>query len=593
MDEPMDWRVTEGHPPASVLLLHLDNELEGREEAIVAGHLKDCWICRAECERLNQGMYAFVEFREQVLRPNAPPPPPTRHHFSRRLRDLIALEPQRSLLGSFLRFQDGLRELGRHRVAWIAGAVSTVLVAILILLPVLQPPALSAMEFIERARSSSRGVVKNSRQALYERVQIRQGHQLLQRELYLGAPQLATQSAVADPQLAATMKLAGIDWNNPLSVDAFAQWRDSETRKSDTVYGAADSWTLRTQSPDDRSVQYASLTVRRADWHPIAEAVEFRDRPPLEITELAFEVRDLPAPAEVASVAPAFKAPIVEPAPRVEELLPTETQLDDAEVQLREAFHKVGADVNEVPRIERVEHGIEFHAFTQTAARKREILDAVRNIPYLVPDISDAETSAGALPSGNALATSPPTDAAVYSSDPPLARNLWKYFGGLDLANAYLVRVRDSYLQLLVDSSALRRLADRYPEEEWQRLSAKSQERLEGIAADHVGRIESNAVSYLDLVSPVLDQMMVEQNIAIVSPGGAPDAAASPSNCVPWRGQAGSIAEQLQRLQTSFRKLFLVEQTHQPMELSAETLLRESADARTEIHQTLSGLCQQ
>jgi hypothetical protein len=343
-------------------------------------------------------------------------------------------------------------------------------------------------------------------------------------------------------------------------------------------------------------VRSASLTVSPADWRPVEEDVEFREGPPLEIRELAYQIQELAAPVEASADPPVWKAPAGEAAgeeSRVERFVPMETELDETEVRLREAFHRVGADVDEVPRIEQVGHEIRFHAVTQTAKRRAEILAAVRDIPHVAWDVSDAETG---VPDTTSSSAGNEADAAagrpVYLSDPPLAKSLWEYFGGLDPANAYLARVRDSYFELLVDSSALKRLAERYRDEEWGRLSPESRARLDRIAADHLGRIRSNANYYLTLVSPLLDEMMERQGLAIGPPADAAGANAAPSGCQSWRSEAVPIARQIQRLQSSFQELFIVDQTDTPVYLSAGNLLRESAAARSILRQRLEGLCQ-
>jgi hypothetical protein len=190
--------------------MHMEGELEGREATLISVHVKDCWICRTECERLNRGMYAFVEYREQVLRQGVPPPPPARGLFPKRLRELPAAERKGPLLSLMLAFRD-LREMREHRAAWISAAISAALIAALLVLPIVQPPTVSAKEILDRARSSARVALRNPRQVLHQRVEIRQGRQVLQRDLYFGAAQVAPQSLEPTRELASAMDLARID----------------------------------------------------------------------------------------------------------------------------------------------------------------------------------------------------------------------------------------------------------------------------------------------------------------------------------------------------------------------------------------------
>ncbi|HEU0140403.1 MAG TPA: hypothetical protein VFQ79_11845 [Bryobacteraceae bacterium] len=78
------WEVKNGHPPAGVLLLYLEAELEGRLAAAVERHTRACWTCRAQCERMERGIRSFVDFHETA---EIPPPPAGRRTFLSRLRE--------------------------------------------------------------------------------------------------------------------------------------------------------------------------------------------------------------------------------------------------------------------------------------------------------------------------------------------------------------------------------------------------------------------------------------------------------------------------------------------------------------------------
>src|SRR5258708_12244895 len=78
------WQTNQSHPAIDLLMLHVEGELESKEAAAVARHVKDCWDCRTTCERLEQGIFHFMEFHNGA---QIPAPPPSRHPFSHRLRD--------------------------------------------------------------------------------------------------------------------------------------------------------------------------------------------------------------------------------------------------------------------------------------------------------------------------------------------------------------------------------------------------------------------------------------------------------------------------------------------------------------------------
>lgn len=65
-----DWlsgRNAQRHLSDETILLHLDGALDPAEEARAERHLRDCWACRANRERLEQAIAAFMEERRQRL----------------------------------------------------------------------------------------------------------------------------------------------------------------------------------------------------------------------------------------------------------------------------------------------------------------------------------------------------------------------------------------------------------------------------------------------------------------------------------------------------------------------------------------------
>lgn len=63
-----DWingRNARRHLSDETILLHLDGALDPKEDARAERHLRDCWVCRANRERLEQAIAAFMEERQQ------------------------------------------------------------------------------------------------------------------------------------------------------------------------------------------------------------------------------------------------------------------------------------------------------------------------------------------------------------------------------------------------------------------------------------------------------------------------------------------------------------------------------------------------
>ena len=79
-------------------------------------------------------------------------------------------------------------------------------------------------------------------------------------------------------------------WDAPLTAQAFSDWRDGLTTKTDKVKGSGDRLVLDTRAPAD-SIQEAWISVRAADFHPLAQHIRYQDGRELDLTEIAFRDR--------------------------------------------------------------------------------------------------------------------------------------------------------------------------------------------------------------------------------------------------------------------------------------------------------------
>src|SRR5271170_5838476 len=63
----------ETHPTDQELLLATDGELSMVQAARVAGHLAQCWPCRARKQELEEAVVDFVRLQRRQLDPRLPP----------------------------------------------------------------------------------------------------------------------------------------------------------------------------------------------------------------------------------------------------------------------------------------------------------------------------------------------------------------------------------------------------------------------------------------------------------------------------------------------------------------------------------------
>ncbi len=385
----------------------------------------------------------------------------------------------------------------------------------------------------------------------------------------------------------------GASWGNPLSMASFAVLRASLGDTRDEVSGGElITLTSAPVVPTEAKIRRMELTVRKSDWHALAQRIFLGDAE-YEISELLQEsIRAaLADPALLGEPTAPPKAPILvnrisesEPVPVLPP--PTNRQLEDAEVRLRETLHHAGADVREVAEIEWRNGEIRLRLWTQTTTRKNEILAALEGIPYLSAEIYDAESSADSpalltLPAGQA------TPKQLYSTLPPLAEALRKYLGGVDPANHYLDEVRDSYLPVLREASALERLTQRYPAEPWSRLPADLRNRLNRLAADYISAMRANAGNYRTTLSLALDEMLRAHGLPVKDTNETGD-----PGCESWREVTPDLLATLRRLQSAFWRMFVEERMEAPISLSAPDLLRDAAQARSQLLKEFNRLCQ-
>ena len=571
------------HPSPQDLMLYVDGELSDRQSAKIRRHLTSCWDCRTSLAQMESTIVDFVNLRRRALD----------HQIDH--SDTPPARASRALLAARLSESASMSKPGTWRFmhpAWIGAAIAVSL-ALWILAPAFLPPRVSAKELIANVEAAESR--PSPAAVVHQRVRVRGRRKkpvldaVAEYDLWTSVKRsrvmpASLQSGVG-AELQAIYETHGATFSSPLSATSFVRLRESLRSPRDEVSGADFVKLTSTSTVEVAEIKSIELIVRRSDWHPVTERIDLANAE-YEISELLHEMVP-PAsldPALFGDPVPSPKTLLAKPIaiPEPPPILisqPTAGQLEDAEVRLREALHRSGADVQETAEIERMSSEIHLRLWTQTTSRKNEVLRSLESIPYLSTEIYDAEASPGALPPVA-------TPRRVYSTRPPLAEALWKYLGGVDPANRYLDQVRDSYLLVLRDAGALDRLTRRYSNEQWNRLPADLRNRLDILAADHIGALREKIPAYRVTLSIVLDKMLVANNLPVeeASMSGQPE-------CESWREVTPDLLANLQRLQTAFSRLFVEERLDTPVTLSAVDLLRESAQARSQLMKEFNRLC--
>jgi predicted anti-sigma-YlaC factor YlaD len=537
MNKP-GWKDGDEHPSADLLLLSLEGELEPKEAAGIEEHLKYCWSCRARSERMQRSICAFVEHRDTHVLPKLPTSPSSGPSFLARLHR-VALDgdiaSSRSLrLSVILRrfvatiqstgnehrprmspavvsppgpsmseaMSRGLRFLtiGVPRPAWISGAISIITVIAVLHFSVVQPPSMEAAEFLRRAMAAAMPTRQRPHSSRYQRVRIRRGSVVFDRVLPREA--IAVGSVSPDAATKTAMSLVKMDWEAPLSAERFSNWREGPPEKEDRIFESPASLTLRTTPIDNQSseIRYASLTVNRADWRPIAEHVEFWNQPALEVTEVSFEVHESPTVAEPATVETA-------PTLAVRESLASSLE---TELVVRYALHGVRADLGEPIEVQTGNQGpacVSVVGIVSSEDRKQELLAVLAGIPQVNAQLQTEKEAAA--PAFHAPVTR--AEPKIVAARSPIEKELLQYFGDPlsveNLAKRALTLTED----LMAHVSALRHLSERYSSAGSQGetvLSPTSRQLLQIMRRDHY-RAMSDATSELTaLLRPVLQSIV-------------------------------------------------------------------------------------
>ena len=569
------WPEFEKHPLPSVLLLFLERELGSREAALVERHIAECWECRAESKRLQRGICGFIEYRQQVLIPELPPPPASRDRFHARL--LAEPANGESRLGGAWR---SLHRRASGRLPWVVAAAAAAVAAFMIAPKTLSPPlggppVVSAAEFLEHVRRPAEPLRPGPRSIVYQRVEIRHQKRVYHQEVLRGTGAKPRASVSAE-----LPELPPVDWADPLGAEQFVSWRQGLPGKRDSVASYSDRLTLTTAVLGPSDIVSASLTVRGSDWHAVSKTVELRGGDSVEIREVAYELRPMPELPRQAIAASGAEAPL-ELQPLGETAIgANELSLDTAEIDLREAFHRIGADLHEAPRIWRENGSLHFSAWVESEARAADLRQAAAGVPHTRAELHTPEASVRPAP------VTPPVEPAPVPqvTRPPLIEQLSTALGGIDAANRYLDDLGTAQAELLAAASSLARLAERYPETEQARLPAALAQRVERLADDEIARVRRHAHNYTSKLSPVLAEMLAQQKVAVPM-------AAEATGCGVWQTLAPAIAADSRSLHLSFRRLFVQEQTDQPVSFSAPVLLRQAAVSRAGLLDRIGQLC--
>jgi hypothetical protein len=385
-----------------VRLQHLSDETISR---LIAGelptvrafrarsHIEKCWRCRARREAFENAAMQITEHRNRLVE-RIPTSPGRRAALLDELRHRAETHlPQPMWVRLFSNFR--MRVAKQMNPLFASAVIVTVAACLLFWVWQRGANRVTAAELLQRAEASD-AVQSQAAGALYQKVRITTPHAEVDRELYRdprGVRQHRREAVKPeDGPVQQTLASAGVDWDAPLSASSYQEWHDRQASVSDKVE-REDGGLLRLVSTvtDDR-IESESLTVRMSDFHPVERTIETRTEGTFEIAELHYAV--LPWSGVSDALFEPLQPVIAHPSLRLP-ALPTETELDSAELGARLVLNKLHADEGEQITVVRTDRAIEVKGVVETDARKQEIVRNLWPLPRVKAEVlSMAELAA-------------------------------------------------------------------------------------------------------------------------------------------------------------------------------------------------------
>jgi len=506
------------------LLAFLDGELSPARQAEIRQLLENDWSLRVRLGELERDITAYVS----ATAPTAPADAPPFDDLWRNVHARAAQEPvptDKLVTTSFrsrwqrvqAQVQTWLLRPAPLRLAISLGLALLLAVGLAFwLLRSERLQTVSAEELMQRAtQAETRSLQRVGDPVVYRKVQVRRAGntEAVQWESWKEARNAGQfRQRIADQQgahflrdkdtkrpallseLDTVLRANQFDAERPLSATAFAAWRKQLRQFGDTVADQQENWRLTTRvttSLARNTIIAASLLVRKSDWHALSlqllvqGATETHE---YELSEIAYDVLPLqaltvftdlaPPPAAAASARPTTTPAVVAATLTPMSALPTAAALQEAEVAALYALHQLQADLGEQIEVVREDQRrVIVRGLVEQAERKEKLLEALRAIPLVAPQIQTIEEAARHINPAAPLRETEATSAPVITATPAanlFQQRLEQYFvqrgsernrasqQAAELSNNVVAEARAA----LSEAWALRRLSERFQADE-------------------------------------------------------------------------------------------------------------------------------
>ena len=547
------------HPEDDELMRYADGEMPARKAREVRSHLEACWQCRAGLEELQKVISDCVRYRKDLLHVYLPSPPA---RWGDIYQGFAEIDASRNSVPLFLRIRESLRlrlnAPPRWAPRWATAALAIILVGVLSV-EFLQTPSIQAAELLRKA-----AIAADARPAKPRLIQIKTSKHQITRRLNSA---LSASSMEAATEIQALFRAARYNWNDPLTVRSYQDWRDGLADKRDDVTTVTD------QTPDQSvyrihtaaatgEIAQATLTLRVLDLQPVHERFEFRNREWMEISELPDEAA--PAFALAPAPTPALAGnPHTAPGPaRI-----TEATVGE-ELQVFAALHRLGADLGDPIEVTRERSQIVVAGVGIAPERQEQIHKVLDAVPNVVVRFSEPAAAA------SQYAQPAPPAAPEKSISQQFQARIEQQIGGRQNFEQFSSQLLDMTDAMMSRAYALRRLADRFSKDLEASLSPADRQVLQNLNREHTAAIKRQAAQIERLLKPVL-----------VPLGGSPAGGTSSGiRSVSWQPATEELFQNARNVETLLAVMLGVTPGNSNAQLPSEVLLsvaqlRASSDA--------------
>lgn len=483
------------HLTRQQMLLHLDGEISRWEARRLERHLRSCWTCRSEVEKLKTSIgivhdayrEQFVPLLQEPQRPWAP--------FETLLANSSPCAPQ----GLWNRLAE------KARLVWpsvIAAAALTIVCAILLFTDAsFRAKSVSAKEILYRVQAANeRRSTINRDQVIRQRVRIRKrSHSHGRTEessldtwksreaVYWDAP---SNSPIVK-KLTAEYQSHKIPLDLPISTSAINAWGQA-AGGNPVVVENSEKVELRFLPATDTTNDPVklSLEVHTGSWQIERLVLQFGDDADFDISEDKYSIMPMNAvPKDVLAHLMPLEKPASATTMIAERSLPVaaEINLNKTALDVMSALHDLRADLGEPINVSRTSRSIAVELWQLAPDRRAEIERALTgkpNVEIVLSPRNNPETTQ--TESGHA-SLNPTVELTQPSQEEKINdRRFLEYFGSLERERDFANESLTTASTILSHLYALRTLQQQFPKTQEPVLSPEEKQRLHQLVHDHV-----------------------------------------------------------------------------------------------------------